>query len=415
MGDSADIRLREKLMSSHSAHERIDAPAPVQPESRPSLRVELISDLSELGRYAEAWDNLALYAAQKTPMISHAWVASHIEHQLPPNASWVCLCAFESDELVGVLPLVARHARVLGISRTLLDPPCSLHTRSVEPVVREDRSEEIVRALLAALPRAVPDWHSVEFTRIPDTSSLLKSLSGRITDAKCLVDFNGNGSLLTLSGKYDEYMNSLSKNFRRNLRRLSGKIELLSDFEVIFLSSEQARSEHLDWFAEVEASGWKGDQGTAIGKSPDLMSFYAALVQRMAARGWLEWHFLKAEGKVIAAFLGARLQRRLVLLKIAYRDEYSSFAPGNILLNRLIERTYQHGDLDVIDCMTEMSWNQNWNMLPNRYFDIHLFRNSIISKLGAYYPGKLKETARGIAPIYSTFRRIKKLFASNEK
>jgi CelD/BcsL family acetyltransferase involved in cellulose biosynthesis len=401
-------------MNSRQVQESTGMPTSAKPRGAGTLRVEAITDLQTLERHAEAWDNLAFQSVQKTPMISYAWVASHLEFQLDPGMKWVCLCAFDGNELKGVLPVLLRPTRVLGLKRTEFCPPCSQHTRSVEPAVAEDRSQEIIRALFEALSQVAADWHGVGFTRIPESSPLVKYLSAGNSGIRVIRDFNGNGAYLNLTGTYGEYIQSLSKNFSRNLRRLTSKIELLSDFEILFFSGDRLRDEHLDWFAEVEASGWKGDQGTAILRSPQLMAFYQTLTRRMASRGWLEWHFVRAEGKVIAANMAARMGRTLVLLKIAYRDEYSSYAPGNVLLNRLIERLYESGDTNVIDCMTEMSWNRNWNMKTTAYFDFQAYNPSPITILGAYLPRKTKDFARSLTPIYSIYRRVKGVISRNK-
>ncbi len=70
------------------------------------FRVHNARTVEELAPHANAWDALALAAPEQLPMLSHAWVASFLEHQLQAGQAWRCLFAYAGDDLIGVLPVV---------------------------------------------------------------------------------------------------------------------------------------------------------------------------------------------------------------------------------------------------------------------------------------------------------------------
>jgi hypothetical protein len=130
---------------------------------------------------------------------------------------------------------------------------------------------------------------------------------------------------------------------------------------------------------------------------------------RLAERGWLEWQFLRAEGKTIAGQLGTRIGRTLVLLKIAYREEYKAYAPGNVLLARTIERAFACRDVDEINCLTDFPWTRNWNMRMRPYYQVHVYPKMAIPMLVGAAPKKARLIAAQIPWLATPYRAARRL------
>ncbi len=379
------------------------------------LRLEIVRTLDSLSPYAEAWDRLAETSPQRIPMSSYAWVASSFEHLLEPGISWVCLLALADTELVGVLPITISPDRVLGLRRSRLESACNLHTRSVTPVVAVGRAAEVLGFLLRGLHQAIPDWHRLDFQLAPDRSPLIAEWEQIEKPLPALKDPNGYTAYLPVSGSHKEYLDTLSSSFARNVRRLNTKIRTLGEPELLFFASDEIQDEHLDWFMKLEVSGWKGERGTAISQSPQLIAFYRSLISRMRARGWAEWHFLRVDGEPFAGHLAARIGRELVLLKIAYDDAHSSYGPGTVLMSGLFERTFAAGDIDEINCLTDMAWNHNWQMKIRPYYDLHIFRRDPLSMMGGYWPSKLRERAGSVGVVRQAVRHLRSIISRKPK
>jgi len=165
------------------------------------------------------------------------------------------------------------------------------------------------------------------------------------------------GSFVRVASTFEDFQSRLSDNFLGNLRKARNKLAKLPGVQTEFLTGEHATAEHFGRFAEVEASGWKGRKGTALGASPALVAFYTALSSRLAQEGWLEWHFLNGDGKTLAGHLGLRFGRSMVLLKIGYDEAYAKCGPGNLLFDHTVRRVFEHGDIDEINCLTDMPWH----------------------------------------------------------
>lgn len=384
-----------------------DAPPQVIHQDGPA-RVEIATTVEALAPYADRWNQLALASPQRLPMLSHAWVASYFEHLIEPGAEWACLFAFDRDTLIGILPCQSCSGKLSGLAPIQLCTPASAHTRSVDLVLRAGLERPAADLLFQALAKLAPHWGQLDFTVIPIGSPTIDLAESGLFDATATVEQQWYGTYIPITGTYQEYLGSLSDKFSRNLRRLGNKIQQLESYGERFVAPGATEPEHLVQFLEVEASGWKAAEGTAIRQSPQLVRFYRALTARFANLGWLEYHFLEAEGKTIAGHLAVRLGRSLVLLKIGYDEAYSSYAPGNVLMAHTIERAFACGDVDEVNCLTDMPWNRNWNMQKRPYHSVTLHRTSLVPLLTGYLPARacrLAALVPGLPGLVSRLRR----------
>jgi len=137
---------------------------------------------------------------------------------------------------------------------------------------------------------------------------------------------------------------------------------------------------------EIEASGWKGRKGTALAASLSLVAFYTALVEGLAREGWLEWHFLNADAKTLAGHLAVRFGRSMTLVKIGYDEAYAKCSPGNLLFERTAKWIFERGDIDEINCLTDMPWHRSWRMDQSNYTSLWIYPKQPLALLFGALP-----------------------------
>jgi len=166
---------------------------------------------------------------------------------------------------------------------------------------------------------------------------------------------------------------------------------------VEFASDPDNTDRELQRFLKVEASGWKGDLGSAIRESSALTEFYATLTQRLSHAGILEWHFLTLNGETIAGHLATRLAGRLTLWKIGYDEAYSYYSPGNLLMLEVIKNAFETEDIHRIDFVTDQPWHRNWTKSRETYCDAWLYRRAALPILFGAVPRHLGVRFRRLA------------------
>ena len=377
---------------------------------RGPIVVRCVERLDALAPHREAWDELALAAPQGLPMLSHAWVSAFLLHRVAAPATWRVLLAFRGDELVGVLPLVRTPHEQLGGNRPRLRLPRDLHTRSGDAVLAAGVEHEALSAMIAEARRLEPRLFSIDFSGVREGSPTIAALAAGTAKVTALDAPDERGSYVAVAGTMDEFRATLGDNFRRNLKKAGNRFEREPGAGVRLLSGPSAHPALLDDFLALEAAGWKGAEGTAIAADPSLVAFYRTLVSNLAAKGWLEWHFLDIGGKPAAAHLAVRFGRALVLLKIAYDESHSRLGPGNLLFERVLLHAFEGKEVDEVNCTTDMPWHRNWEMPQSAYHDLSVFPRSPLSILMGVVHARLKAAAKkipGLVPLVRATRKRK--------
>ena len=364
-----------------------------------TFRIESITDLQDLSPYAEQWNDLAFHAPQRLPMLSHAWVASYLEHRLSEEESWRCLLAFENTRLIGILPYVRSPHPTLGKITPILRTPRDDHTVSGDVLLSTENPSEVLSQLLGALRKHEPRQLGLNLQHLREGSLTIDAFKTSLPHTLTILRPVGRGSYLKTHGDLDIYTGNISKNFRASLRKSNNKFSKLDDISYKFITGDKATESSLTDFLELEASGWKGQGGTAIACNEDLADFYRALARRLAECGWLEWHFIYANDELLAAHFAIRMNRSLILPKIAYNEKYASCSPGNLLFKRMIERAFESDTIDEINCLTDYPWHRKWNMQLSNYYTLWVFPYRPLSLLLGAFPRKARLLAAKAASV----------------
>ncbi len=356
----------ERCAASHQAQ-------PVQSACRSMgsagpLQIAIIDRIDELARHADAWNALAYEAPPRLPTSSHAWVSTYLEHSLKAHQTWCCIFAYDCGRLVGVLPLIV--SRRMKAAVAWLHTPMDGHIIAVSPLLYPGEEPDILRALLNAAWTSYPNAVWIEMRDVAANTSLLACAQ----EYWHLQISSRSGRYLRVDGDQDHYQASLSRNFRSNQRKAANKLRRLTGVEVAFMTGPDVSSAQLAEFIPVEAAGWKGRDGTAIQKASELIAFYTTLTTRLAGAGWLEWHFLRAEGRVIAANLAIRFNRSVIVWKLGYDEDYRQCSPGGMLFQSLLDRAFADPDIDEVNLLTDALWYDNWNMEERTYHRIRFYR-----------------------------------------
>lgn len=370
-----------------------------------AVRVEAVRSLEGLAERAAAWDGLLGSVPHPAPQLSYAWVATLLEYEVGSKETWSCFFAYAGDRMIGALPVVARRHRLLGRRWPRLRAPENGHTRIGEPLLLPGREREALGALLAALRREVPGALAVEFFGVRELSPLRRAIHAGLPGFVAVRAADERGSLVRTEGDIEGFRARLSPNFAGNLRKARNKLAKLPGAGVEVVADPALADAAFERFVAVEAAGWKGEGGSAIGCATGRAAFFRALARRLAASGALEWHFLTAEGRTIAGHFAARIGGSLALIKIGYDEGYARCAPGNLLFERTVEQAFADGATREVNCLTDMAWHRNWRMEQAAYERVWLFPRRPLALGCAYLPTRCWLLARRLAlPLRARLR-----------
>lgn len=342
----------------------------LQPDESSGPRIVEVTTFPELERHADAWAELLLQSTAASPMLSYPWISAFFENKLTAGERWLCLFAYEGDRLAGVLPLIAVRSYNLPFRPVLLfkTPHDLLHTASVDMLTRRGQ-ECLMDDFLNYLQTSRKGWPLVRFRSLPEHSpSMIRLKQKKGCGAICRPA--GAENFIRLPADYSAYCDGLSHGFRRQLKRRGRKLEELSGVGFLLREDSRPAAANLACLMEVEDSGWKGARNSSISAVEGDSALFLAAAERLKRYGWMEWNFLEADGKTVAAQFAMKINRTLYVLKIGYRDDYAFCTPGNLLFAKVIENSIAQGDTDEINCMATCDWHKEWNVQSRALFDL---------------------------------------------
>jgi CelD/BcsL family acetyltransferase involved in cellulose biosynthesis len=291
-------------------------------------RIEWVRDPSRLGAISEAWDRLT--ADGGSPFGDHAWVRAWWEAFGSDGTFCTCLL-WRGDELGAALPLVAEGSRLRSLTNA--------HSPTFLGPARDDAALE---AVVDATFDAQPGELKIEALRSSDP--LRETLVGASARRhRALLQERAHRSpRVELNGDFEQY--SLERRSRlRNINKQWRNLARDRAVRFSFASPDDDLGAQLQSAFALEATGWKGEAGTAILSDPKTAGFYTALARSYKARGELRLAWLHV-GDAPAAFIFALLRNgRVYGLKAAYDERLRRYSPGLLIVLRTIERCFELG------------------------------------------------------------------------
>ena len=158
---------------------------------------------------------------------------------------------------------------------------------------------------------------------------------------RALTDDETASPYTDLVGPWEDFEQRLSTRRRSQLRRYARRLD--DEGKVTVETHDGTENLHTllsEGFA-VEAAGWKGEQGTAIGSDATLRRFYTDIARWAAAQGYLRLDFLRLDDRPIA------FQYRLVhggtiwYLKAGYDEAHGRWSPSIRLLTATLRQAVE--------------------------------------------------------------------------
>jgi CelD/BcsL family acetyltransferase involved in cellulose biosynthesis len=118
---------------------------------------------------------------------------------------------------------------------------------------------------------------------------------------------------------------------RKEIRRLQKRLAELGTVEQRLLNDGADLPRWCGDFLALEASGWKGREGSALASRPDDIAFFRASCAAAFATGRLHFLRIDLDGRAIAMLVNFRHGDGAFSFKIAFDEEMGRFSPGVLI------------------------------------------------------------------------------------
>ena len=235
---------------------------------------------------------------------------------------------------------------------------------------------------------------------LPDFSSLLKSLPSFAIRLDFLsLDPQEHSSFINnlsseesenyatnmqikISGSFENYWSSRSKNLRKNISRYENRLEReIKTVSFRTISASEDILSAVDRYGIIESKGWKGKIGTALHPSNRQGQFYREFLYNLSLKNNAVVYELYDADKLVASRLCCLKKNMLIILKTTFDEDYKQFALGRLLLKRILQTLFDERSIDIIDFYTNASPEQlEWCTDSRPMFNNSYYSSSIVSK-----------------------------------
>jgi CelD/BcsL family acetyltransferase involved in cellulose biosynthesis len=148
----------------------------------------------------------------------------------------------------------------------------------------------------------------------------------------------------------DEYLKeSMRGKHRKDLRRRRARLEETGALSLERCGSNDDLEAWTEEFLAIEASGWKGQAGTAMRQDQASAMFFKDAVRRANVAGDLQLFRFRLSGRTIAAAVNFSGGGVSYAFKIAYDEEFARFSPGVMIEIEIMRALEFDATVSMID------------------------------------------------------------------
>ncbi len=271
----------------------------------------------EITSLAAEWEGLLGELSEAAPFVHPAWQRVWLE-EFQDGRELLLLGVRDQQGLVGVAPLLRDDG---GLSLVGHYSICDY----MDFVVAPDRSRDVLAALWDAL--SGESWAELDLRGLREGSSTLAELPVLCEAAGLTLECETEAVAprVELPGSWAEYLASLSKKDRHELRRKLRRLGAAGELEQRIYTSPETVAEHLPVLLRFMVES-RSDKASFL--TERMGRFFHRMVPAMAQEGLIRLYELELDGKPIASVLCFDQRGQLLLYNSGYDPEYSSLAAG---------------------------------------------------------------------------------------
>ena len=298
-------------------------------------------------------------------------------------------CDTDRSPAVAV-PYVRCRERIAGMSFSTACSAQNFHSPSYDVVGGRGAPLDLDR-MLADVDVSMAAFHGVS------VHSAVWAAAERVDPHRVHVEPMEEAPFVDCTVDWDRYWAGRGRNLRSNCESTHRRLGK-SAVNVLALSAREDVCGSRDVVYEIEASGWKGQRGTAMAQTPATRAFYDRLLDEFSRRNQLRLYLLEIDGQVIAFELCTLHAGVLTGLKCGYCESHGKLSPGQYLRYRFLQSAFASPEVELYNMLGPISdTKRRWSTGTEQLWSVRLFRRSPggrLARAGRLATLRLKEGLR---------------------
>jgi CelD/BcsL family acetyltransferase involved in cellulose biosynthesis len=293
--------------------------------------VKVLTGLQAMKDIVPAWDDLAARALEPNPFYE-SWMLLPAIEAFGLERSFRLVTIWTGGQLDAVVPL-ERTKGFKGLPLPAFTSWRHRHMLLSTPLVRQQGATETLDALVEWLKKAPEGAEIAGMQHLVKDAAFHRMLVEVLKDAgiRPLAVDSYQRPVLRRRRDADTYMaENISAKDRTELRRRERRLVEQGALSYVALEGGEDVGRWIEEFLQLEASGWKGKEGTALACTEANRRFATEIFAAAYQRGRLHIVGVDLDGKPIARCTSFIAGPGSYAFKPAYHEAYAKFSPGII-------------------------------------------------------------------------------------
>jgi CelD/BcsL family acetyltransferase involved in cellulose biosynthesis len=322
------------------------------------IRVEQVSEISDLARFKDEWKSLDCRSAEGTVFETYEWLTTWLDcFWKGRQISFLFLR--DENSLVGMVPLLNDSTGDVWCAGALVSP-----INGHSPWANVLYTENLPAILEAALNHLANGYgrFSLAFTNVLAAGSLVQifpEVAKRLKVHTRLLP--GSAPLvLQINSDWDTYLKSRSRHTARETKRKVKRFDGAGHAERVIFTGADCLDRAMEDILHIEENSWKEEIGSSFTARDNLSRFYGTFATLAAQNDWLRIYLLYLDSKPVAHIYGAVYRNHYYALKTSYHSDYRHLAPGIVLFDHAFRDAFAR-KLDSFHLLGQIArWKQEF-------------------------------------------------------
>jgi CelD/BcsL family acetyltransferase involved in cellulose biosynthesis len=304
------------------------------------MRIEYHFEGAGFSALKPEWNDLVHRSCCDALFLTWEWQSTWWKHL---GEGDLVLLGFRGDDghLVGIAPLF--HTQSDKGQSTLSLVGCRDVSDYLDLIVERGQEDAVYNALLDYLENEASPWDVLDLCNIPQDSQTF----GRLRDLaegrgyQTLVEVEDVCPIIELPATWDEYLDTLDKKQRHEIRRKLRRAEGGTDVRFVIVGREHDLHAEMEIFIDLHQ---KSTPEKDEFMDPQMQGFFYDVAQVLQAQGWLQLAFIEIDGRKAAALLNFDYDDAILVYNSGYDPaQFSHLSPGILVTTRCIEHAIELG------------------------------------------------------------------------
>lgn len=341
------------------------------------ITIRHIRNLEEFKSLREPWEHLTNQREIKTVFLTWEWLFAWWKVHCEGRELWL-VTAWQGNELVGIAPLMLSTEKKYRLHYRLLQ---SLGAPNIDEsdFLTSNDDPAVLGALCDYFLQNKKYWDAIKLHEFRSNRASTNIIKDIFSKNKLINDVQINDHYhIPISGPWDVYLKTLSKNMRQNLERRLRRTKEMGQLTLEHYKGQNVNWEHFEAIFRINKSGAFPEKY----ESETERLFHHELFETMRSKGLIEIVFVSLDGEQIAFEYGFNVEGRFEDWRTGYNKDFSKQAIGKILLYLLLQDLFKDGYSDFDFLRGEYEHKHDWKPLKNEFLIISAIRpNHIPSRL----------------------------------